>query len=118
MASRPNLIAAPCALIPIATAAETAPASALALHWRAAVGVDGTSSPVYADGRLFVGTATGLAGLDPSTGAIIISDRSRPGSTTPAVIRGACRRDAASGIQGPIHALQKRSPRLYWRAER
>jgi outer membrane protein assembly factor BamB len=52
------------------------------------VGVDGSSSPVYANGTLFVGTAEGLVGLDPATGAIIINDRSGPVSTTPAVIRG------------------------------
>jgi outer membrane protein assembly factor BamB len=56
--------------------------------WRAAVGTDGASSPAYADGRLFVGTDTGLVGLDPATGAVIVHYRSAPVSTTPAVIRG------------------------------
>jgi outer membrane protein assembly factor BamB len=63
-------------------------AGALAPAWRAAVGTDGASSPVYAHGSLFVGTATGLVGLDPASGAIIINYRSGPVSTTPAVIRG------------------------------
>src|SRR5262249_45323160 len=63
-------------------------AGALALRWRAAVGTDGTSSPVYANGKLFVGTTHGLVGLDPATGAIIIYYRSGPVRTTPAVIRG------------------------------
>jgi outer membrane protein assembly factor BamB len=43
---------------------------------------------VYANGKLFVGTADGLVGLDPATGAIVIHWRSGPVSTTPAVIRG------------------------------
>jgi outer membrane protein assembly factor BamB len=63
-------------------------AEALAVRWRAPVGTDGGSSPVYANGKLFVGTADGLVGLDPATGAIIINYRSGPVSTTPAVIRG------------------------------
>jgi outer membrane protein assembly factor BamB len=63
-------------------------AGALTLAWRAQVGTDGASSPVYANGTLFVGTASGLAGLDPATGAIIINYRTAPVSTTPAVIRG------------------------------
>jgi len=63
-------------------------AGALALAWRAHPTADGTSSPVYANGRLFVGTAHGLAVLDPATGAIIINFRTGPVSTTPAVIRG------------------------------
>jgi outer membrane protein assembly factor BamB len=67
---------------------EPANAGALALAWRAQVGTDGSSSPVYANGKLFVGTGEGLVGLDPATGAIIINDRSGPVSTTPAVIRG------------------------------
>ena len=60
----------------------------LAVRWRAPVGTDGRSSPVYANGLLFVGTSQGLVGLDPATGAIIINYRSGPVSTTPAVIRG------------------------------
>jgi outer membrane protein assembly factor BamB len=60
----------------------------LMVAWRAHVNSDGSSSPVYANGKLFVGTADGLVGLDPATGAIIINDRSGPVSTTPAVIRG------------------------------
>jgi outer membrane protein assembly factor BamB len=60
----------------------------LALRWRAPIGTDGASSPVYANGKLFVGTADGLVGLDPATGAIIIHVRSGPVRTTPAVIRG------------------------------
>jgi outer membrane protein assembly factor BamB len=63
-------------------------AAELAVAWRALVGTDGHSSPVYANGKLFVGTTQGLVGLDPATGAIIINDRSGPVSTTPAVIRG------------------------------
>jgi outer membrane protein assembly factor BamB len=63
-------------------------AAGLAPAWRAAVGTNGSSSPVYANGKLFVGTEDGLVGLDPATGAIIINDRSGPVSTTPAVIRG------------------------------
>jgi outer membrane protein assembly factor BamB len=63
-------------------------AGALVVAWRAQVGTDGSSSPVYANGTLFVGTGEGLVGLDPATGAIIINDRSGPVSTTPAVIRG------------------------------
>jgi len=63
-------------------------AGALAVRWRAPVGTDGASSPVYANGKLFVGTADGLVGLDPATGAIIINYRSGPVSTTAAVIRG------------------------------
>jgi outer membrane protein assembly factor BamB len=63
-------------------------AGALAVRWRAPVGTDGTSSPVYANGKLFVGAANGLVGLDPASGAIIINYRSGPVSTTPAVIRG------------------------------
>jgi outer membrane protein assembly factor BamB len=60
----------------------------LAPAWRAQVGADGKSSSVYANGKLFVGTLTGLLGLDPATGAIIINDRSGPVTGTPAVIRG------------------------------
>jgi outer membrane protein assembly factor BamB len=67
---------------------EPANAGALTVAWRAHVTADGESSPVYANGRLFVGTTHGLVGLDPATGAIIINDRSGPVSTTPAVIRG------------------------------
>jgi outer membrane protein assembly factor BamB len=63
-------------------------AGALAVRWRAPVGTDGGSAPVYANGKLFVGTTGGLVGLDPATGAIIINYRSGPVSTTPAVIRG------------------------------
>jgi len=63
-------------------------AGALAVRWRAPVGTDGGSSPVYANRKLFVGTADGLVGLDPATGAIIINYRTGPVSTTPAVIRG------------------------------
>jgi outer membrane protein assembly factor BamB len=63
-------------------------AGSLAVRWRAAVGTDGFSSPVYANGKLFVGTAHGLVALDPTTGAIIINYRSGPVSATPAVIRG------------------------------
>ncbi|HET9756642.1 MAG TPA: PQQ-binding-like beta-propeller repeat protein, partial [Candidatus Limnocylindrales bacterium] len=63
-------------------------AGALDVAWRAPVGANGGSSPVYANGKLFVGTADGLVGLDPATGAIIINYRSAPVSTTPAVIRG------------------------------
>src|SRR5439155_11235387 len=59
-----------------------------AVRWRAPVGTDGGSSPVYANGKLFVGTADGLVGLAPATGAIIINYRSGPVSTSPAVIRG------------------------------
>jgi outer membrane protein assembly factor BamB len=60
----------------------------LMVAWRTHVNSDGSSSPVYANGILFVGTTDGLVGLDPATGAIIINDRSGPVSTTPAVIRG------------------------------
>jgi outer membrane protein assembly factor BamB len=63
-------------------------AGTLAVAWRTAVATDGSSSPVYANGRLFVGTTHGLTGLDPATGAIIINFRTAPVSTTPAVIRG------------------------------
>jgi outer membrane protein assembly factor BamB len=63
-------------------------AGALAVAWRAHVTCDGRSSPVYANGLFFVGTADGLVGLDPASGAIIINYRSGPVSTTPAVIRG------------------------------
>jgi outer membrane protein assembly factor BamB len=63
-------------------------AGALAVRGRVPVGTDGGSSPVYANGSLFVGTAHGLVGLDPTTGAIIINYRTAPVSTTPAVIRG------------------------------
>jgi outer membrane protein assembly factor BamB len=63
-------------------------AGALAVAWRAPVGTDGGSSPVYASGKLYVGTAGGLVGLDPATGAIVIDWRTGPVSTTPAVIRG------------------------------
>jgi outer membrane protein assembly factor BamB len=63
-------------------------AGALAVRWRAAVGTDGGSAPVYANGKLFVGATGGLVGLDPATGAIIINYRSGPVSTTPGVIRG------------------------------
>lgn len=63
-------------------------AAALAVAWRAHVTTDGATSPVYASGLLFVGTAHGLVGLDPATGAIIINFRSGPVSTTPAVVRG------------------------------
>jgi outer membrane protein assembly factor BamB len=61
---------------------------ALALRWRAAVATDGRSSPVYANGLIFAGTAGGLVGLDPATGAIIVDDRAGPVVTTPAVIHG------------------------------
>jgi outer membrane protein assembly factor BamB len=60
----------------------------LRLVWRSPVETDGTSAPVYANGKIFVGTATGLVALDPSTGAIIINYRSGPVSTTAAVIHG------------------------------
>jgi outer membrane protein assembly factor BamB len=60
----------------------------LELSWRTHVGTDGSTAPVYANGKLLVGTAVGLAELDPATGAIIINYRSGPVSTTPAVIRG------------------------------
>jgi outer membrane protein assembly factor BamB len=61
----------------------------LAPAWRAAIGADGGSSPVYANGRLFVGGAAGLYGIDPTTGAIIVICRTAaPVVTTPAVIRG------------------------------
>jgi outer membrane protein assembly factor BamB len=63
-------------------------AGALAPAWRTAVGTDGRSGPVYANGRLFVATDSGLLELDPATGAIIINDHSGPVSATPAVIRG------------------------------
>jgi outer membrane protein assembly factor BamB len=63
-------------------------AGALALRWRAPVGPDGDSSLIYANGKLFVGTADGLVGLDPARGAIIINYRTAPVSTSPAVIRG------------------------------
>ncbi len=63
-------------------------AGALAVRWRAAVGTEGSSSPVYANGKLFVGTTDGLVGLDPATGAIIIHVRTGPVLSTPAVIRG------------------------------
>jgi len=63
-------------------------AASLGVAWRARVGTDGASAPVYANGRLFVGTAEGLVGFDPATGAIIINFRSGPVSTTPAVVRG------------------------------
>lgn len=66
-----------------ATCLATAPAPL----WRTAVGADGTSSPVEAGGRLFVGTANGLVGVDPATGAIIIVN-STPVAGTPGVIRG------------------------------
>jgi len=60
----------------------------LAVAWRAHVTADGLSSPVYANGTLFVGTGHGLVGLDPTTGAIIIVKSTGPVSTTPAVIKG------------------------------
>jgi outer membrane protein assembly factor BamB len=63
-------------------------AGALVVAWRARVGTDGASAPVYANGKLFVGTADGLVGLDPATGAIIINGGKGPVSTTPAVVRG------------------------------
>jgi len=63
-------------------------AGMLAVAWRAHVSTDGESSPVYANGLVFVGTVDGLLGLDPATGAIIINYPSGPVSTTPAVIRG------------------------------
>jgi outer membrane protein assembly factor BamB len=63
-------------------------AGALTAAWRAAVGTDGRSSPVYANGKLFIGTSDGLTGLDPATGAIIINYRTAPVSATPAVIKG------------------------------
>jgi len=63
-------------------------AGALAVAWRAPVGTDGASAPVYANGLVFVGTSHGLVGLDPASGAIIINFRSGPVATTPAVIRG------------------------------
>jgi outer membrane protein assembly factor BamB len=67
---------------------DPANAGALAVAWRAPIGSDGSSSAVYANGKLFVGTADGLVGLDPASGAIIINYRTGPVSTTPAVIRG------------------------------
>jgi hypothetical protein len=57
---------------------DQAGAGALAAAWRAAVGTDGRSAPVYANGQLFVGTEAGLVGLDPASGAVIINDRSGP----------------------------------------
>src|SRR5206468_6557090 len=48
-------------------------AGALAVRWRAAVGTDGGSSPVYANGLVFAGTAGGLIGLDPVNGFIIVN---------------------------------------------
>jgi outer membrane protein assembly factor BamB len=89
MAHRLTHIAAMFAANLAAAALLTTPAlAAQAPLWRAPVGTDGASSPAYANGTLFVGTATGLVGLDPATGAIIIHVRSGPVSTTPAVIRG------------------------------
>jgi outer membrane protein assembly factor BamB len=73
---------------PVENVIGPANAGALAPAWRAAVASDGSSSPVYANGKLFVGARTGLVGLDPATGAIIINDHSGPVSTTPGVIRG------------------------------
>src|SRR5262249_59823359 len=61
---------------------------ALSAAWRTHVGTGGSSSLVYANGKLFVGTEDGLVALDPATGAIIINYRSGPVSTAPAVIRG------------------------------
>jgi outer membrane protein assembly factor BamB len=61
---------------------------ALTLAWRASVGASRGTAPVYVDGKLFVGTANGLVGLDPSTGAIIINYSSRPVSSSPAAIGG------------------------------
>jgi len=60
----------------------------LAVAWRTTVGADGFSSPVYASGEVFVGTAGGLVGLDPATGAIIINYRTARVTTTPAVLKG------------------------------
>jgi len=59
-------------------------AGMLAVAWRAHVSTDGESSPVYANGLVFVGTVDGLLGLDPATGAIIINYPSGPVT----VIRG------------------------------
>jgi hypothetical protein len=89
-------------------------AGALALAWRAPVGTDGTSSLVYANGKLFVGTADGLVGLDPATGAIIINYRSGPISTTPAVIRGFDpnpTRRARSSSARPMGSSTRSAPR-------
>jgi outer membrane protein assembly factor BamB len=66
---------------------EPANAGALALAWHSHITATGQSSPVYANEKLFVGTEHGLVALDPSTGAIIINDRSEPVSGTPGVIR-------------------------------
>lgn len=60
----------------------------LRLAWRSPVQTDAGSAPVYANGRIFVGTLTGLVALAPTSGAIIINYRSGPVSTSPAVIRG------------------------------
>ena len=72
----------------LTTAAAAEHSGSIAPVWRAPVGTDGTASPVYSNGRLFVGTASGLVGLDPATGAIVINFHSGPVSTTPAVVRG------------------------------
>ena len=87
MSNHLSYIAALCAAGLVAAALVTGPAVAAgAPVWRAGVWTDGTSSPAYANGRLFVGTADGLVGRDPATGAIITNERSGPVSTTPAVI--------------------------------
>jgi outer membrane protein assembly factor BamB len=97
-------------------------AGGLSVAWRVSAGADGSSAPVYANGRLFVGTDGGLVGLDPQTGAIIINDRSGPVSTTPAVVRGFDPQPDPPGKvifgtgDGILHALSTTGESL-WRVE-
>jgi outer membrane protein assembly factor BamB len=94
---------------------------ALALAWRAAVGARGGTAPVYANGELFVGTANGLVGLDPATGAIIINYRSGPVSSSPAAIRGSGPQPDPPGkvifgsTDGILHAVSTAGGEV-WRA--
>src|SRR5262245_22165340 len=73
----------------------------LAPAWRAPVGTDGASSPVPAGGRVWAGTAHGLAGLDPATGAVI-RVKSAAVSGTPAVLGGSLIFGSRDGL---LHAV-------------
>jgi len=96
-------------------------AAALGLAWRAPIGASGTSSPVYANGRVFVGTANGVVGLNPATGAIIINYRSGPVSTGLAAIKGFDPQPDPPGRvifgsrDGILHAVSTSGAQL-WRA--
>jgi outer membrane protein assembly factor BamB len=91
----------------------------LAPIWHTHVGTDGSSAPVYANGKLFVGASDGLHALDPASGTIIINYHSEPVVTTPAVIRGFDPQPDPPGkvifgsSDGVLHAVSTSGPALW-----